>query len=236
MPHSREQRRVRTRPEPQARGPRPTVVRTAVAAALLGFATLLGPGVAHASCAEEPIGPPELGDDDHVFAGVVERTTDGGVAAEVRVVDVWRGRDLPPRVVVVGGALGIGVDSSTDRHYRAGDELAFFVSRGDDGVLYDNVCTQTGSLASLAYLDPPGVRLPDASADAVADPRSVLSQVGSYRVSAAIAVSGGLLATWVLRRRRDRRTAFPGVRHRTVRGAAVRSTRWSRRPRRAPPR
>ncbi len=189
-------------PEPYVPGSRHTAVRTAGAAALLvGTVILLWPGVAQASCAE-PADPLLLSDDDQVFVGVVERTTDGGLAAEVRVVDVWHGPDVPPRLVVIGGALGRGVSSSSDREYRAGDHHAFFLPRGDDGASYDGLCTPTGSPASLAHLDPPGVRLPDASADPVADPRSVLSRVGSYEVSAAVAVAGALAATSVLRRRR----------------------------------
>jgi hypothetical protein len=175
-----------------------TLVLAAVTCAVLG-----APVPAAASCAA-PTGPPVLADHEQVFAGLVERTTNGGAAAEVRVLDVWHGPDLPPRVVVVGGQLQRGVESSVDRSYRAGDRYAFFVYRTNDGSLRDNACTPTAPLSSLAELDPAGIRAPDPSAVAPADPRGPLTTWGLGRVVGGTALV--LLVTAViLANRRTRR-------------------------------
>ncbi len=164
-------------------------------------AVLAVPGTAAASCAL-PTGPPVLGDYDQVFAGQVERTTNGGAAAEVRVLDVWHGPDLPLRVAVVGGQLDSGVASSADRSYRAGERYAFFAWRADDGSLRDNACTPTAPLATLAGVDPPGTRAPDSSADAPADPRGALARWGLPVAVGATVLAGAVPAAAGVRRRR----------------------------------
>lgn len=165
---------------------------------------------AHASCAEAPATRPSLAVFNHVFAGSVARITNGGAAAEVDVADVWHGPDLPPRVVVVGGQLSRGAGSSVDRTFRAGERYAFFVTRGDDGSLHDNVCSPTAVLSARAAVDPPGVRPPVASADAPADPRSPLNRIGApgaiALLLAATAAAGGVAAQRA-RRHRGRRPA-----------------------------
>jgi hypothetical protein len=189
---------------------RPTSVRTRAVLVLVGTCTLLAaPGGAAASCAPPagPPRPPSLVAYDQVFAGLVERTTNGGDAAEVRVEDVWHGPDLPPRVVVVGGQLERGVASSADRSYRAGERYAFFVDRADDGSLRDNACTPTAPLSSLASVDPPGTRLPDPSAAAPADPRGVLTRWGVEAAAGAAALTAGVMAVVARRRTRKRRVA-----------------------------
>lgn len=173
---------------------RPTNVRTATAAFVAVSGLLVAPGTAQASCAK-PLDPPSLADHDHVFAGSVDRTTNGFVAAEVSVLDVWHGPDLPPDVVVIGGELRRGVDSSVDRKYRAGERYAFFVKQGEDGALRDSACTPTAPLASLTNVDPPGVRPPDPSAAAPADPRGALARAGVLGITAALALTGAGIAT-----------------------------------------
>jgi hypothetical protein len=160
------------REEEREDGPwRPIVMKRAFAVLLAAVFAVVPAPPADASCAESD-GVPRPADYAQVFAGVVERTTNGGGAAEVRVLDVWHGPALPPRVVVVGGQLVGGAQSSVDRSYTTGQSYGFFLYRGDDYVLRDNACTPTAPLTSLGEVDPPGIRLPDPRAAAPTDPRA----------------------------------------------------------------
>lgn len=192
--------------EPGTSRMRLTNVRIATAAFVAMSVLLVAPGAAQASCAK-PLDPPSLADYEYVFAGRVDRTTNGFVAAEVSVLDVWHGPDIPPRVVVIGGELRRGVDSSVDRKYRAGERYAFFVERGEDGALRDSACTPTAPLASLISVDPPGVRPPDPSAAAPADPRGVFARAGVLGITAALSLTGAGIATAIAVLRSRRRPA-----------------------------
>ncbi len=158
---------------------------------------------AGASCAERTEDP-RPADYAQVFAGVVARTTNGGGAAEVQVVDVWYGPALPPRVVVVGGQLLRGAQSSVDRSYTTGQSYGFFLYRGDDDVLRDNACTHTAPLASLLHVDPPGIRPPDPGAAAPTDPRSSFNRRDPLVLVIASAASAGGLLFLVAAARRAR--------------------------------
>lgn len=175
----------------------------AIPLAAAAWAVVGAPVSAAASCAAST-GPPVLADYDHVFAGLVERTTNGGAAAEVRLLDVWHGPDLPPRVVVVGGQLERGVASSVDRSYRVGERYAFFVYRTDDGSLRDNACTPTAPVSSLTGVDPAGIRAPDPSAAAPADPRRVLARWGLAGAAGGMVVAAGVTMVFVAHRRTRR--------------------------------
>jgi hypothetical protein len=179
--------------------------RVACLLAAAGCLTITWPGSATASCAAPALDGPRLADYDHVFAGQVERVTNGGAAAEVSVLDVWHGPDLPPRVVVVGGQLGRGVESSVDRSYRSGERYGFFAQQSDDGSLRDNICTPTGPLESLSDVDPPGRRLPEASAVAPTDPRGLIARSDLAAMAGTAAFIGVIAATALLIRRRRRR-------------------------------
>ena len=137
-----------------------------------------------------------------MFAGEVVGTSNRSRAAEVRVLDVWRGRDLPPRVVVVGGETRANVASSGDRRYDEGKTYAFFVSEEADGSLRDGACTGTALLSERRALDPPGVRPPRLDAPAPADPRGGSTWLS---VAAAGAAAGSLAAGVLVVRRRGLR-------------------------------
>lgn len=178
----------------------PGHVACLVSAALLVAVVAAGPTAA--SCAA-PGDRPRLSEYDSVFAGDVLSTSNGGRVAEVRVVDVWSGPDLPPRVVVVGGETGRGVASSVDREYLAGRRYVFFVHRGEDGALHDNACTPTSLLAARSALDPPGVRAPQPDAPEPNDPRGGVP-AGPVTVAAALVVAASGALLWSLRRRLGR--------------------------------
>lgn len=150
---------------------------------------------AAASCAY-PNDAVRLSEHELVFAGEVTGTSDGDRTAEVRVLDVWRGRDLPPEVVVFGGSdQG---QSSVDRVFEDGRTYAIFAYEDDEGVLRDNVCTATALLSERAELDPAGVREPVAGAPAPTDPRTPL---WVWPAGAATVAAGVVLAAVRLRRR-----------------------------------
>lgn len=163
----------------------------ASAAAVAGAA-----GPAAASCAESPA-QPDLRDYDSVFAGSVVGLSHGGAAAEVSVLDVWHGPDLPAEVVVVGGQLERGVESSVDRSFRRGEEYVFFTYRGDGGSLRDNICTPTAPLPAHSQLDPAGVRAPVATAPVPTDPRGP----ARWPYAVAAVTAAGAVAALVRRRR-----------------------------------
>lgn len=174
---------------------------TRTRAALLAVACtwLLGADAAHASCAG-PIEPVRLAEYELVFAGEVLDVDDGGRVAEVRVVDVWRGRDLPPEVVVFGGPPESAGFSSVDRVFEGGQTYAFFAYEDEDGVLRDNACTATARLRERAALDPPGVRAPRADAPAPADPRT---PPWMWAAGGAATVGAAAVAVALRRRRRS---------------------------------
>ncbi len=107
-----------------------------------------------------------------MFVGEVVDTSNRDRAAEVRVIDVWHGRNLPPEVVVIGGKLGYDVGSSGDREYIDGETYTFFVSEAEAGGLRDSACSPTAPVAEVARLDPPGIRAPIEGAAEPSDPRS----------------------------------------------------------------
>ena len=156
---------------------------------LLVACLVLPSGSAAAACAPLPV-TPDLVDVPVAFVGDVVRTTDGGGAAEVEVLDVWAGPDLPPRVVVVGGQLERGVVSSIDRSFTTGERYAFFPVVDEQGGFRDSACSRTAPLSSLRALDPPGTRAPDPAADAPHDPRQVLSRRTPAAVYAPLWVAG----------------------------------------------
>lgn len=162
---------------------------------LVGLPLVLAAPAAAASCAY-PHDSVRLSEHELVFAGEVVGTSDGDRTAEVRVLDVWRGRDLPPQVVVFGGSDD--GQSSVDRVFESGRTYAFFAYEDEDGVLRDNACTATASLSERAAVDPAGVRAPVPDAPAPADPRTPawLWPAGATTVVVAAMAAG------LLRRRR----------------------------------
>lgn len=176
-------------------------------AVMVAAAVVVPVSPAAASCAEPP-GTPRPSDYAQAFAGVVERTTNGGGTAEVRVLDVWHGPPLPPRVVVVGGQPRRGVESSVDRTYERGQSYGFFVHRSDDDVLRDNACTATAPLDSLADIDPPGIRPPNPKAAAPRDPRNLIQEQDPLVLAGAgLTAVGVLLLAAAARRAHVRRAA-----------------------------
>ncbi|HEX2049933.1 MAG TPA: hypothetical protein VHJ34_04775 [Actinomycetota bacterium] len=140
-----------------------------VVALLLAVAAAVAPaGPAGASCAALPPLPVALARADVVFVGEVTATTAGGRAATVRVTEVWKGRNVPPTVEVVGGETSPNVVSSVDRSYVEGTTY-LFVPYDASAPYRDNVCTATRRYSErVERLRPAGVAPPGA-ADAPGD-------------------------------------------------------------------
>lgn len=126
------------------------------------MALLVGPMPAAASCAG-PIPMAEaLRKADSVFTGSVVGTANTGRTATVAVDEVWRGPDLPARVVVQGGPDG-NVATSIDRTWEAGGRYLVFAAIVDSQ-LTDNACSSTQIWSDeLEALQPSDARPPSDS-------------------------------------------------------------------------
>ena len=171
----------------------------ATLAAIVALPVLAAAPAAAASCAY-PNDAVRLSEHELVFAGEVTGTASDGRVAEVRVLDVWRGRDLPPEVTVFGGPEDDSF-TSVDRVFVSGTTYAFFSYVDDEGVLRDNACTATARLAERASLDPPGVRAPQADAPAPVDPRT---PPWMWLAGGGAVLTAGALALVLARRRAAR--------------------------------
>lgn len=87
--------------------------------AAIALSALGNTGVAFAQC--PPIQATEFAIDEatSVFVGRVQETADGGTVARMRVLSVWKGRDLP-EIVEVRGSAGSGTSSSDARRFEVG--------------------------------------------------------------------------------------------------------------------
>ncbi len=94
------------------------VVRVAVAA-VIALAVLTTTGVAVAQCPPVPATEFAIDGATTVFVGRVVAIEDQGTIAEVRVLSVWKGRDLPETVEVRGSA-GSATSSSDARRFDVG--------------------------------------------------------------------------------------------------------------------
>ena len=88
-------------------------------AAAIALAALGNTAVALAQC--PPIQATEFAIDGatSVFVGRVQEITEGGTVANVRVLSVWKGRDLP-EIVEVRGSAGSATSSSDARRFEVG--------------------------------------------------------------------------------------------------------------------
>jgi hypothetical protein len=102
-----------------SRRPHPSIVVRAAIAATIALSILATAGTAVAQC--PPVQPTEFAIDSAttVFVGQVVATEDQGTTAEMRVLSVWKGRDLP-ETVQVSGSAGSATTSSDARRFDVG--------------------------------------------------------------------------------------------------------------------
>lgn len=135
---------------------------------LAALALLASTATALADCMMPPPIQEAITSAEIVFVGTVTATTNRSTWAEVQVEEVWRGPDLPARVVVKGGPEG-NAATSVDRSFEVGLKYLFFPFVDPDagpipdqtGGLMDNSCTSTTAWsAELIPLRPADVREP----------------------------------------------------------------------------
>jgi hypothetical protein len=125
---------------------------------------LIGTMPAAASCAPPMPIDQALRGSDSVFVGTVEGVANSGRTATFAVDEVWRGPDLPAKVIVRGGPEGNGA-TSVDRTWEAGGRYLVFTSTAD-GRLSDNACSNTQLWSEeLTALRPSDVRQPSDAAE-----------------------------------------------------------------------
>ena len=78
------------------------------------------PQPAHASCSTTPNIETALERANSVFVGEVTALEDRDRLATMKVVEVWKGRDLPERVVVEGYAVDADTVDQSDRRFQMG--------------------------------------------------------------------------------------------------------------------
>ena len=132
-------------------------------ALLAAVATMvMGTMPAAASCAPPLPIAQALRDSDSVFVGMVVGLADR--TATFAVDEVWRGPDLPNRVVVIGGPDG-NATTSIDRSWEANGNYLVFASVVD-AKLTDNACSNTQIWTDdLAAHRPTDARAPNDATD-----------------------------------------------------------------------
>jgi len=159
-------------------------------------ALLVGAVPAVASCALPIPIDQALRESDSVFVGSVVGLANAGRTATFAVDEVWRGPDLPARVVVHGGPDG-NMFTSADRTWEAAAAYLVFASIVDRQ-LTDNACSNTQTWSDdLAGLRPTNARPPGDPSDSTTGglPDTLLVVIG---VVAAL----GLVSFAVFRRAR----------------------------------
>jgi len=180
-------------------------LRVAPIVALLAvLAALSAPAAATASCMMPPALEEAVKSSDVVFVGTVTSTTNRNTWAEVQVDEIWRGPDLPARVVVKGGPEGNAV-TSVDRSFEVGVKYLFVPYVDPNGGpiagqvlnLQDNSCSSTTPwTAELAPLRPADTRqaIGTVASDEGFDAGGLVAPLALALVVAVALVGAGLLA------------------------------------------
>jgi hypothetical protein len=172
------------------------MMRSLLLTAAVGL-LLAAPATAIATCSPPTDVAQALGEASTVFVGEVAATTEDGHTATMRVVSIWKGRDLPGRVEVHG------TDST-------GENAAKFVAGATYLVVPEN--SRTPFLASICSAtrpyEPTGSAIPAAYQEAVGAAEGRTPEGSSVAADAADAkvlrtaalgiVSAGVIATGLL--------------------------------------
>ena len=161
--------------------------------------------VARASCAGPPTEPAvAIAAAPVAFVGTVEATSNGNRVALVRVESVWRGPNLPTKVIVKGTPDEAAAATSVDRIFGPGTRY-LFLPINFASPFEDNSCTATQVYSSaIANLAPADARPPDP----LLNPASMTgaSFPVAWATAAAVGVVMALAIAWVLWSRRRYRS------------------------------
>lgn len=167
---------------------------------------------ARAACSNAVDPAAKMADADAVFVGRVTEVSDFGRLATMEVLEIWKGPELPPEVVVNGSFSGSDQIGASDRTFIAGNTYVV-VPLGSRSPFFDEACSgthlyvPTGTIPArfqkAVGVDAP--RMPAAPASGAA-----ASDDGSAGVNLPLlagAAAGALLIMWMVARRRKRRAA-----------------------------
>ena len=149
---------------------------------------VVAPGTASAACGAPPSLITAVEEAHTVFIGRVVQVDNGGRTADMEVVQVWKGRDLPQFVAVAGGSASATEVGSNDRSFENGRTYLVF-PHNRTSPFTDDRCTAT--------------RFYEATGKAI--PANLKAAVGAdeARVPVAAAADGGgvdgsRLGPWII--------------------------------------
>jgi len=127
--------------------------RLATLTALVCVAALsmIPPATALQACGDRTDLETEITQADVVFMGRVESTSDAGRTAEMAVMAVWKGDDLPPHVTVNGNT---GATAANARTFQQGGIYLIFPAN-DRPPFADDACTATRIYRPNGLVIPP---------------------------------------------------------------------------------
>ena len=122
---------------------------------LLVMATILvAPGTAFAACGAPPTLITSVEGAHTIFIGRTVEVANRGRSAEMEVLQIWKGRDLPQYVTVVGGSESVTEADSNDRIFENGRTYLVF-PHNRTSPFTDDRCT-----ATRLYDTPTGKAIP----------------------------------------------------------------------------
>ena len=162
--------------------------------------------VARASCAGPPPEPAvAIASASVAFVGSVESTSNANRVALVKVESVWRGPNLPTKVMVKGTPAEAAGATSVDRTFATGTRY-LFMPINNAPPFEDNSCTATqvysGAIAGVAPAD---ARPPDPSLNPASMTGTSFPVVWTAAAAVGLAMAGAIaLVLWSRRRYRAR--------------------------------
>ncbi len=120
--------------------------------ALVALAVLATPGTAAAQCPPTPATEYAIAAADVVFVGRVVSIAELGLVAQVEVLSIWKGRDLP-ELVEVRGASGSAASSSDARRFDVDNRL-LVIPENSRAPFLATGCSATQAYSGGAHLIP----------------------------------------------------------------------------------
>ena len=103
---------------------------------------LVAPGTASAACGAAPTLITSVEEAHTVFVGRTVEVTNRGRTAEMEVLQIWKGRDLPQHVTVLGGSESAAEFDSNDRIFENG-RTYLVIPHNRTSPFTDDRCTAT---------------------------------------------------------------------------------------------
>lgn len=117
---------------------------------ILGFTAIAAAAPAHAQCSASPSTERAIESASSVFVGRVTDTSDAGRVAQVQVLSIWKGRDLPETVEVRGTT---GTAGTVDRRFDTA-KTYLFIPENTRVPFLASACSATQSFVGPANIIP----------------------------------------------------------------------------------